>query len=91
LNIKKSDFALRLQPSLMEEARKVAKAEGVAVNQLTTSPLLRGISVRTEEYFAERVARGDLEKARQLLTRAGKGNPPLSGDELPARSPRRRR
>lgn len=27
-------FALRLQPSPMEEARKVAKAEGVAVKQL---------------------------------------------------------
>ncbi len=32
--MKKSNFALRLQPSLMEEAKKVAKAEGVAVNQL---------------------------------------------------------
>jgi hypothetical protein len=32
--MKKSNFALRLQPSLMEEARKVAKAEGVAMNQL---------------------------------------------------------
>ncbi len=32
--MKKSNFALRLQPSLMEEARKVAKAEGVALNQL---------------------------------------------------------
>ena len=27
--MKKSNFALRLQPSLMEEAKKVAKAEGV--------------------------------------------------------------
>ena len=32
--MKKSNFALRLQPSLMEEAKKVAKAEGVSVNQL---------------------------------------------------------
>lgn len=29
--MKKSNFALRRQPSLMEEARKVAKAEGVAL------------------------------------------------------------
>jgi hypothetical protein len=28
--MRKSNFALRLQPSLMEEATKVAKAEGVA-------------------------------------------------------------
>ena len=32
--MKKSNFALRLPPSLMDEARKLAKAEGVAVNQL---------------------------------------------------------
>jgi hypothetical protein len=32
--MKKSNFALRLQPSLLEEARKIAKDEGVAVNQL---------------------------------------------------------
>ena len=32
--MKKSYFALRLQPSLMEETRKVANAEAVAVNQL---------------------------------------------------------
>jgi len=32
--MKKSNFALRLQASLMDEARKVARGEGVAVNQL---------------------------------------------------------
>ena len=32
--MKKSNFALRL-PSLMEEARKIAEVEGVAVNQLS--------------------------------------------------------
>ena len=32
--MRKSNFALRLQPSLLEEARKFAEAEGVALNQL---------------------------------------------------------
>ena len=32
--MRKSNFALRLQPSLLEEARKLAEAEGVALNQL---------------------------------------------------------
>ena len=32
--MKKSNFALRLQPALLEEVRKLAKAEGVAVNQV---------------------------------------------------------
>lgn len=40
----KSKFALRLQPSLMEDARKVAKAEGVAVNQLINVAIVEKLS-----------------------------------------------
>jgi hypothetical protein len=96
--MKKSNFALRLQPSLMEEAKKVAKAEGVAVNQLINVAVAEKVSaLRTEEYFAERAAKGDVKTALQLLRRAGAGNPPMTGDELPTtttarqRSTRRRR
>lgn len=31
--MRKSNFALPLQPSLLDEARKVAETEGVALNQ----------------------------------------------------------
>jgi hypothetical protein len=89
--MKKSNFALRLQPALMEEARKVAKAEGVAVNQLINAAVAEKVSaLRTEEYFAERAAKGNVKKALQILKRAGKGNPPVPGDEVPKRTPRRR-
>jgi hypothetical protein len=89
--MKKSNFALRLQPSLLEEARKAAKAEGVAVNQSINGAVDEKVSaLRTEEYFAERAARGDIKKALQALNRAGKGNAPMAGDELPAKRPRRR-
>src|SRR5262245_34099680 len=78
--MKKSNFALRLQPSLMEEAKKAAKAEGVAVNQLINVAVAeKGSALRTEEYFAERAARGDVRKALQVLKRAGKGKPPIPG------------
>jgi hypothetical protein len=90
--MKKSNFALRLQQSLMEEAKKVAKAEGVAVNQLINVAVAEKVSaLRTEDYFAERAARGDIKKALRVLKRAGKGNSPLPGDELPAKTPSRRR
>ncbi len=80
--MKKSNFALRLQRSLMEEARKLARAEGVAVNQLINIALAEKVSaLRTEEYFAERAARGDVHKALRVLRRAGKGNAPVAGDE----------
>jgi hypothetical protein len=32
--MRKSNFALRLQPSLLDEARRMAEAAGVALNQL---------------------------------------------------------
>lgn len=85
-------FALRLQPSLMEEAKRVAKAEGVAVNQLINVAVAEKVSaLRTEEYFAERAAKGDVKKALQVLKRAGKGNASVAGDELPQRTRPRRR
>lgn len=85
-------FALKLQPSLMEEAKKVAKAEGVAVNQLINVALGEKVSaLRTEEYFAERAAKGVIKKALQVLKRTGKGNPPVPGDEPVSKRVRRRR
>jgi predicted HicB family RNase H-like nuclease len=32
--MRKTNFALRLQPSLLEEAHKLAESEGVALNEL---------------------------------------------------------
>jgi hypothetical protein len=82
--MRKSNFALRLQPSLLEEARKVAESEGVALNQLINVALAEKLSaLRTESYFAERAARADVPKALEILKRAGVGNPPVPGDELP--------
>lgn len=90
--MKKSNFALRLQPSLMEEAKKVARAEGVAVNQLINVAVAEKVSaLRTEEYFAERAAKGDVKRALQMLKRTGKGNAPIPGDDLPSINTRRRR
>jgi hypothetical protein len=90
--MKKSNFSLRLQPSLMEEAKKVAKAEGVAVNQLINVAVAEKVStLRTEQYFAERAAKGDIERALRVLKRAGRGSAPALGDELPRERTRRRR
>ncbi|BBK37455.1 hypothetical protein STAQ_25330 [Allostella sp. ATCC 35155] len=84
--MRKSNFALRLQPSLLDEARKVAEAEGVALNQFINVAVAEKLSaLRTERYFAERAARGDLHGALQILERAGSDEPPRDGDELPGR------
>jgi hypothetical protein len=82
--MRRSNFALRLQPSLMEEARKAAESEGVALNQLINVALAEKVSaLRTEEYFQERIRRADRAETLRILDQAGKGNPPMEGDELP--------
>lgn len=88
--MRKSNFALRLQPSLLDEARKLAEAEGVALNQLINVAVAEKVSaLRTEAYIAERVSRADTAKALAILRRAGVGRPPMKGDELP--EPKRQR
>jgi hypothetical protein len=81
--MRKSNFALRLQPSLLEEARKLAEAEGVALNQLINVAVAEKVpALRTESYITERAARANLPKALRILKRAGIGRPPIKGDEL---------
>jgi hypothetical protein len=81
--MRRSNVALRLQPSLLEEARRVSEKEGVALNQLINVAVAEKLSaLRTEDYFRERAERANLSKAKRLLKRAGKGNPPVAGDEI---------
>ncbi len=90
--MRKSNFALRLQPSLLDEARKLAAAEGVALNQLINVAVAEKVSaLRTETYLAERAERANLPKALDILKRAGIGRPPIEGDELPEPKRRQRR
>lgn len=85
--MRKSNFALRLQPSLLEEARKLAATEGVALNQLINVAVAEKLSaLRTDAYFGARRARGSVRKGLSVLRRAGVGNPPVLGDAAPART-----
>lgn len=89
--MRKSNFALRLQPSLLQEARKLAEAEGVALNQLINVAVAEKVSaLRTESYITERAARANIPKALRILKRAGIGRAPIRGDEL-SRSTRAKR
>jgi hypothetical protein len=81
--MRKSNVALRLQESLLDEARKVSETEGVALNQFINVAVAEKLSaLRTEDYFRERASRADVAKAKKLLKRAGRGRPPLPGDEI---------
>ena len=81
--MRKSNVALRLQESLLGEARRVAETEGVALNQFINVAVAEKLSaLRTEDLFNERAARGNVAKAKRVLARAGKGKEPVAGDEL---------
>lgn len=79
-----SNFALRLQPSLMEEAKALAKEEGVALNQLINVAVAEKLATkRTLAFFERYTGDADVSKALALLQRPRIGEPPRPGDELP--------
>ena len=80
--MRKSNVALRLQASLFNEVRKVSESEGVALNQFINVAVAEKLSaLRTGEYFRERSGKADIIGAKRILRRAGRGNPPVAGDE----------
>jgi hypothetical protein len=82
--MKTSNFALRLQPTLMEEAKALAKAEGVALNQIINVALAEKLAAaRTIAFFEHYTRDADVAKALALLRRPRVGEPPREGDELP--------
>jgi hypothetical protein len=81
--MRRSNVALRLQTSLLTEARRVAEQEGVALNQFINVAVAEKLSaLRTEDYFRERAARGDVKQAKRILKLAGKNKAPIPGDEI---------
>lgn len=86
--MRRSNVALRLLPSLLDEARRVAKDEGIALNQLINVAVAEKLSaMRTEQLLGERAARADRARTLDALARIGHGNPPLPGDEMSKSGP----
>ena len=84
-----TNYALRLQASLMGEVRKIVAEEGTTINQFINVAVAEKLAaLRTERYLQERAARADVPVAIALLERMGRGKPPLPGDEIdrPVRS-----
>jgi HicB family len=78
--MRRSNFALRVPPTLLAESRKAAESEGVALNQLITLALAEKVSaIRTQEYFEERARRADPAKVSRILACMGKGKSSYRG------------
>ena len=78
-----TNYALRLQASLMEELREAAAAEGTSINQFINVAVAEKLAtLRTTAYFRERAERADMAAFWEILESAG-SEPPREGDELP--------
>ena len=77
-----STYPLRLPASIKAAAEKLAREEGISLNQFVATAVAEKLAaMSTATFFMERGDRADLEALRNLLTRTG-GEPPWEGDEI---------
>jgi hypothetical protein len=77
-----STYPLRLPASIKAAAEKLAREEGISLNQFVATAVAEKLAaMNTATFFMERRDRADLEALRNLLTRTG-GEPPGDGDEI---------
>ncbi len=81
--MRKSNFALRLLPSLMEALKKITAEEQTTLNQYINVAVAEKLAARqvAKEFFAERAKKGNVRKALRLLDSPG-NEEPQSGDEI---------
>ncbi len=81
--MRRSNVVLRLQASLLEQAKRVADQEGVALNQFINVADAEKLSGRrAEDYFRVRAERGNVRNPNRILQRAGRGHAPVRADEI---------
>lgn len=77
-----SNYALRLQASLMDELRAVVEEEGTTLNQFINVAVAEKLAaLRTERYFRERAGRSNQADFLAILEKAGT-DIAIPGDEL---------
>ncbi len=83
MQVLEEQFALCLQPSLLGEARKLADEKEIALHQRVNIALTEKPAVlRKNSSLDEKASRADLSRALAILEKIGRGNKPVSGDEL---------
>lgn len=79
-----STISLRLPESLHKKARDLAAKEDISINQLVATALAEKMSaLLTDEYLAERAARGNRRDYDRVLKKVrARNSDPITGDEL---------
>jgi hypothetical protein len=81
----KSNYALRLQPSLKSAAERLALAEGTSLNQFINVAVAEKLSaLETEAFFRQRAEKATHEGFLRFLDGAGDA-PPAEGDRIDAK------
>lgn len=77
-----STLSIRLPNSIHRNAKRLAQAEGISVNQLVSSALSEKLSaLDTELLLEERANRGKHVDIESILNKVP-AEPPMPGDEL---------
>lgn len=77
-----STLSLRLPESLHRQVRQLAHREGISINQFVSTAVAEKMSaLMTEDYLAQRAARGDRASFESVLARVP-DVPPIEGDEI---------
>ena len=76
-----STYPLRLPRSIRAGIERLSKQDGISINQFVSIAVAEKLAImQAETYFAERIARADLEAFDQLMSRSG-GQAPRAEDE----------
>lgn len=78
-----TNYPLRLPQSLMEEARRIAREEGVSINQFFATLIAERVGeMKGLRHLKLRIASANPKRALELLRRVP-DRTPLPGDEMP--------
>ena len=79
---RQSTYPLRLPNSIKAEVERLAKQDGVSINQFIATAVAEKISaLRTADFFSERRNRADLATFDRLMRRDG-GELPRADDRI---------
>lgn len=82
-NITITTYPLRLPKYLKAAVARLAKQQGVSLNQFFTLAVAEKVSaIDAVTFFEERRQRADFAAFDRIMSRSG-GEPPREGDELP--------
>ena len=66
-----STYPLRLPRSIRAGIERLSKQDGISINQFVSIAVAEKLAImQAETYFAERIARADLEAFDQLMSRS---------------------